>query len=690
MTNNPLLTESSLPYHLPPFALVKDEHFAPAFESGMAEHLEETAAIVNNPGAPTFDNTVVALERAGQLLSRVNRVFGILCGTMTNLALQKLESAVSPKLAAHSDAVSLNAALFARIALLHDKREQLGLDAESKRLLERYYKDFVRSGAKLGDTEKPQLRTINTELATLTTRFSQNVLKEINASTVIVDRREDLAGLSDAAINAAAASAKAAGLDGKFAIALTNTTAQPPLSSIENRTLRERVMAASLVRGSRGSEFDNRAAVVDIARLRGERAALLGYPSHAAYQLDDQTIGTVDQVNTLLAQLAGPAVMNARREASDMQAIIDAERGGFTLSMADWNFYAEKVRKSRYDFDESELKPYYELRRVLVDGVFYAAQRFYGLTFRERDDLRGYSPDMFVFEVFNEDSTPLALFLGDYYARASKRGGAWASAYVPQSDLLDRRPVVGNHLNIPKPPAGEPTLLTRFEVVTMFHEFGHALHQMFSAVKYPRFSGTSVPRDFVELPSQLNEMWADWPEVLKNYAKHYKTGAPIAQALLDKLDNASKFNQGYSTTSLVAANVIDQAWYQLAPGELPTAEGVTEFEAAALEKAGVDFAPVPPRYRSTYFSHVFSGGYSAGYYSYFWSEVLAANMVDWIKSHGGLTRANGDRLRALLLSRGGTADAMMMFRELTGSEPDIAPLLTRRGLEVHACGVSGR
>jgi peptidyl-dipeptidase Dcp len=677
---NPLLTESTLPYHLPPFEQIKDEHFEPAFAQGMAEELKEIDAIANNSAKPTFENTIVAMERTGDTLGRASRAFGIITGSLTNPNLQKLETVMSPKFAAHRDAIRLNSALFARISALYDARATLGLDAESNRLLDRYYKDFVRSGAKLSEADKTKLKALNAELAKLSTQFSQNVLKEINDSAVIVDNRANLAGLTEAQITAAAAAAKALGQEGKFAIRLTNTTGQPPLASLENRAIREQVMAASLARGSRGGEFDNRAIVSSVAKLRAERATLLGYASHAALQLEEQTAGSVDTVNKLLAQLAPPAVANARKEAADMQAIVDAEKGGFKIAASDWDFYTEKVRRARYAFDENELRPYYEIRRVLVDGVFYAATQLYGITFKERKDLKGYSPDMYVFEVFNADGSPLALFLGDFYARANKRGGAWANAYVPQNGLTGDLPVIGNHLNVPKPPEGEPTLMTHDEVNTMFHEFGHALHGMFSQVKYPRFSGTSVPRDFVEYPSQVNEMWATWPSILKNYAKHYQTGAPIPQALLDKVEAADKFNQGFSTTELVAANVIDQAWHQLKADQVPSADGVLEFEAATLKKAGVDFAPVPPRYRTTYYSHIFAGGYSAGYYSYFWSEVLDADSVEWFKTHGGLTRANGDHFRKTLLSRGGSQDALEMFRNFRGSDPDIKPLLVRRGL----------
>jgi peptidyl-dipeptidase Dcp len=681
---NPLLAPSPLPYQLPPFAEIKDEHFAPAFAQGMAEELREIETIAGNPAQPTFENTIVALERSGDTLGRATRAFGILTGALTNPALQQLETVMAPKFAAHRDTIRLNPALFARTAALHDQRATLGLDPESDRLLDRYYKDFVRGGARLDDAAKAKLKALNAELAKLSTQFSQNILKEINASAVLVETREELAGLSAAAINAAAEAAQKAGHDGKFALRLTNTTGQPPLGALQDRAVRTRLMDASLARGSRGGEFDNRALVVALARLRAERAVLLGYPTHAALQLEEQTAGSVATVNQLLAQLAPPAVANARQEASDLQAMIDAEQGGFAVAAGDWDFYTEKVRRARYAFDENELRPYYEIRRVLVDGVFYAATQLYGITFKERPDLRGYTSDMFVFEVFNADGSPLALFLGDFYARPSKRGGAWANAYVPQNGLTGALPVIGNHQNIPPPPAGEPTLMTHDEVKTMFHEFGHALHGMFSAVKYPRFAGTSVPRDFVEYPSQVNEMWATWPSILKNYAKHYQTGAPIPAELLAKVEAAAKFNQGHATTELVAANIIDQAWHQLTADQVPAADGVLAFEAAALQRAGVDFAPVPPRYRTTYFSHVFSGGYSAGYYSYFWSEVLDAHSVAWLRAHGGLTRANGDHFRKTLLSRGGSVDAKQMFRDFTGSEPDISHLLTRRGLDTRA------
>src|SRR3984893_8355991 len=687
--NNPLMNESALPYHVPPFDKIKDEHFAPAIEAGMREQLKEVELVANNSEKPTFENTIVPLERTGRLLDRAERTFSNLNACNTNPALQKIETEMAPKLSAHRDAIHLNGKLFARIKELYDNRDKfaaanpsgggLALDPDSAYLLERYYKDFVRAGAKLSDTDKEKLKKINAELATLQTQFEQNVLKEKNARSIVVDRKEDLAGLSNDQMASVTAAAKAEHKEGKFVIQLQNTTGQPLLGSLQNRPLRQRIMETSLARDSKGGEFDTRKIVLRTAQLRAERAKLLGYENHAAYQLEDQTAKDVPTVNKLLGDLAPPAVANARREAADMQQIVDQEKGGFQIASCDWEFYSEKVRKARYAFDESDVRPYYELNHVLLDGVFFAAGKLYGLTFKERHDLPVYQPDVRVFEVYDADGKPLALFLGDYYARPSKRGGAWMNAYVQQSGLFAIKPVVANHLNIPKPPSGEPTLLTHDEVRTAFHEFGHALHGMFSNVTYPRFSGTRVPRDFVEYPSQVNEMWATWPEVLKNYAKHYKTGEAMPQALLDKVEASEKFNQGYKTTEYLSASLLDQTWHQLNPPDIPK-DAVT-FEADALHKVGVDFSPVPPRYRSFYFSHAFAGGYSAGYYSYLWSEVLDADTVEWIKEHGGLKRENGDRFRQMLLSRGGSADALSLFKNFVGRDPYIEPLLKRRGLE---------
>ncbi|HLU61697.1 MAG TPA: M3 family metallopeptidase [Gammaproteobacteria bacterium] len=680
MDSNPFFAVSTLPFQAPPFDQIRNEHFLPAFEKGMAEHLAEIEAIANNPDAPTFENTLVALEKSGQLLGRVSRVFFGLSSAHTNDEMDRIRAEVAPKLSAHGDAINLNPKLFERVKAIYEQRDKLGLDPESLRLVTETYQGFVRAGALLDEQQKERLREINSELAVLQTQFSQNVLKEVNASAVIVDSREELDGLSENEIAAAAEAAKARGLEGKYVIALLNTSQQPALSSLKNRALRERIMKASLARGSQGGEFDNTEVLAKVLKLRAERARLMGYPHHAAFALEDQTARTAEAVNERLAQLAPRAVANAKREAADLQKLVEAEGGDFRLAAWDWDYYAEKLRQERYAFDGAQLKPYFEMTNVLENGVFFAASKLYGISFRKRTDIPVYHPDVTVYEVIDRDGEPLALFYADMYARPSKRGGAWMNAYVQQSALFGTKPVVGNHLNIPKPPEGQPTLLTWDEVTTMFHEFGHALHGMFSNVTYPSFAGTSVPRDFVEYPSQVNEMWATWPEVLQNYARHYQTGEPMPQALLDKVLAAQQFNQGYATVEYLAASLLDQAFHQLAPEEVPSADRLIAFEKQALEKAGVALDEVPPRYRSTYFSHII-GGYSAGYYAYIWSEVLDADTVEWFKENGGLKRENGDYFRETLLSRGGSAEAMELFQGFRGREPDIAPLLERRGLK---------
>jgi len=681
---NPFFAESPLPLHYPPFDRIRDSDFAPAFDRGMAEQLKEVQAIAGNAAAPTFDNTIVALEQSGQVLTRATTVFFNLVGVDTNDARKALQAEYAPKLAAHRDAISLDPALFKRIQQLYDARDSLGLDAEGVRLVERYHTDFVRAGAKLSDADKARLKAINGELAKLGTTFSQNVLAEVNDSAVVVDTKEELAGLSDEQIGAAAAAAKAKGLHGKYVIALLNTTGQPPEAQLHNRALRQRLHEASVARGSRGNAYDNTAIVSQVLKLRAEKATMLGYPTWAAYVLADETAQTPEAVDAMLTRLAPPAVANAKREGAALQAMIDKEQAAkgeptFALQPWDWAYYTEKVRAAKYDFDESQLKPYFEMKNVLENGVFHAAGQLYGLSFKQRTDLPVYHPDVLVYDVYNADGSQLAIFLADMYARPSKRGGAWMNAYVQQSGLTGNLPVVANHLNITKPASG-PTLLTWDEVTTMFHEFGHALHGMFSNVQYPRFSGTSVPRDFVEFPSQVNEMWADWPSVLANYAKHYQTGAPMPKALLDKVLATAKFNQGFATTEYLGSAMLDQSWHRLGADKIPAAVGVMAFEAAALKANGTDYAPVPPRYRTPYFSHIM-GGYAAGYYAYIWSEVLDANTVDWIKANGGLTRANGDRFRTTLLSQGGSKDALQLFRDFTGQEPKIEPLLKRRGLD---------
>lgn len=689
---NPFFADSPLSLHYPQFDKIKDSDFAPAFDAGMAEQLKEIDAIANNPAKPTFDNTIIPLEKSGRTLSRATTVFFNLVGTDTNPTREKLQADYAPKFSAHRDAINLNGKLFARVKALYDTRTSLGLDAQGVRLVERYYTDFVRAGANLSDADKARLKQINSELAALGTKFSQNVLAEVNASAIVVDTKEELDGFSDEQIAAAAEAAKARKLDGKYVIALLNTTGQPPESSLTNRALRERLHKASVARGSRGNEFDNTGIVAQVTKLRAERAKMMGYPNYAAYVLEDETAKSPEAVNAMLGKLAPAAVANAQREAADLQAMIDAEQKAkgqptFKLEPWDWAFYTEKVRQAKYSFDESQLKPYFEMKNVLENGVFYAAGQLYGLKFKERTDLPKYHADTFVYDVFNEDGSQLAIFIFDPYARSSKRGGAWMNSYVDQAGMTGFKPVVANHLNIPKPSAGKPTLLTWDEVTTAFHEFGHALHGMFSNVQYPYFSGTSVPRDFVEYPSQVNEMWADWPSILANYAKHYQTGAAMPKELLDKVIAASKFNQGFATTEYLGAAMLDQNWHQATAAQLPAAAGVMGFEAAALKKDGVDFYAVPPRYKTPYFSHIM-GGYAAGYYAYIWSEVLDANSVQWFKQNGGLTRKNGDHFRQTLLSQGGSEDALQLFRNFAGHDPQIEPLLEKRGLTTAPAGAA--
>ncbi|HEU0041691.1 MAG TPA: M3 family metallopeptidase [Jiangellaceae bacterium] len=672
--SNPFHAPSELPYGLPPFDLIDPSHYLPAFEQGMADQLAEVEAIVAGPQPPTFENTIVELERSGQLLERVAVVFFNQASSDSNAEIRAIQSDVAPKLAAHSDAIHLDARLFDRIVAVREAAPQL--DAESQRLLDRYHLEFVRAGAGLDAAAQGRLRELNAEISSLSTTFQQNLQEDTNASAVVLDEVTELDGLSDDAVAAAAEAAHDRGLDGKYVLTLVLPSGQPCLASLTNRSVRERVHHASIRRGSNGNEFDNSATAARLAALRAERAALLGYADHATYVLEDGTAGTPAAVHDMLGKLTPAAVANARAEAELLQDAIGAE---FELQAWDWAFYSERVRRSRFDIDAAALRPYFELERVLIDGVFYAAQQLYGLTFTERPDLPGYHPDVRVFEVVNHDGSPLGLFLADHYARESKRGGAWMNSFVDQSRLFGRRPVVANNLNIARPPAGEPTLLTFDEVTTMFHEFGHALHALFSDVQYPKFSGTSVYRDFVEYPSQVNEMWAVWPDVLANYAKHHATGEPLPQDLVQRLLDSQLWGEGFKTTEYLAATLLDLAWHEVTPGS--DVADVAAFEAAALERAGVALPTIPPRYRTTYFAHIFAGGYSAGYYSYIWSEVLDADSVEWFKENGGLRRANGDHFRRTLLSRGGGVDPLEAFRGFRGRDPQIEPLLTRRGLD---------
>jgi peptidyl-dipeptidase Dcp len=672
---NPFFETSPLPYQLPNFAEIRFEHYRPAYDRGMAEQLAEVETIAGSSEHATFENTVVALERSGQVLKRVSWVFDTRTATDTSPEVQELDKELSSQLAAHRDAIHLNGALYARIAAVYEQRDSLGLDPEAVRLVERYHTNFVRAGARLSDADKETLRSLNEQIAAACIEFEQNLFNDTAELSPVFDTAAELEGLSDDMIAAAAANATARGHDGKFLISLKLPTNQSELAFLARRDVRERLLAASMARG----RTSNRDLVLLITRLRAQHAALLGYADHAAYKVEDQMSQTPEAVGDLLAKLVPPAVANAARERELLYAAFEAD-GFQTEDFApwDWKYYAEKARKAAFDLDESELRPYLELERVLQDGVFKAANRLYGISFTERPDLVGYHPDARVFEVFDQDGSPLGLFMGDYYARASKRGGAWMNHLVSQSGLLGTKPVVMNNLNIAKPPAGEPTLLTVDEVRTMFHEFGHALHGLFSDVWYPTFSGTAVPRDLVEFPSQVNEMWQDYPEILAGYAQHVTTGEAIPADLLERMRAAEKFGEGFQLVEYLGAALLDWAWHALPQGAEPGE--IEDFETAALDRAGILFPHIPPRYLSTYLAHAFSFGYSAGYYAYIWSEVLDADTVEWFHENGGLTRENGDRFRAGLLSRGGSVDGMEAYRSYRGRDPQIDPLLKRRGL----------
>ncbi|MEU1288338.1 M3 family metallopeptidase [Kitasatospora sp. NPDC005856] len=673
MTENPFFQASALVYELPPFAEIREEHYLPAYERGMAEQLAEIAAITADRTLPTFENTVVALERSGELLRRVDAVFRHVSSTDTTDALDEVEAKVSPLLAAHHDAIHLDLALFARIEALYEDRAGSGLDPESLRLLERRYTAFVRSGARLGEAEQARLRELNAELAALGTTFQQNVNADTRSAALVLDSAEDLAGLSEGAIAAAAENARVLGHDGAYVLSLKNTSAQPELAQLTDRSVRERLLAASLGRGV----ADNGPVAIRMATLRAERAALLGHPSHASYVVADETAGTVEAVSALLARLVEPAVANARREAAELARMAAAD-GIAEIAAHDWAYYSEKVRQSSYRVDAAALRPYLELERVLEDGVFHAAKLAYGLSFTERPDLTAHHPDARVYEVFEEDGTALGLFVADFFARASKRGGAWMDSMVPQSGLTGHRAVVQNTLNIPHPAPGEPALMDWDEVRTLFHEFGHALHGLFSDVRYPLFSGTSVPRDFVEFPSQVNEMWMVRPEVLANYARHHETGEPLPAELVERMTAAEGFGQGFRTVEYLAATLLDWAWHTVRQGEeIADAE---EFETRALAAAGIAVDAIPPRYRTAYFQHVFASGYSAAYYAYIWSEVLDADTVQWFGNNGRPVRESGELFRRELLARGFSRDPLESFRAVVGRAPETGPLLARRGL----------
>jgi len=676
MTNaNPFAQRSTLEYELPPFAQIKEEHYLPAFYEACAEHLAEVQAILDTPGAATFENTIVALERSGQYLGRVLRVFYNKSSSDTSDALDAIEEEIAPKLAAHQDAISLNPVLFKRIKDLYEARESLGLNSEDSWLLERYYKDLIHEGAHLTEAQRDRLKELNEELSSLETQFSKNVLADTNDLAVLVETIEELDGLSENEIAAAAAAAKDRGHDGKWLIGMVNFTGNPVLDSLTNRELRKKIMQASLLKANRANDNDNKPVLLKMVKLRAERAKLFGKETHAEHVIAVQTAEHPDNVHAMLRKIAPAAVRNAKAEAEDLK-----KAAGTDIESWDWGFYTEKVRLEKYNIDTSKMRPYFELERVLNDGVFFAANKLFGITFKERPDLVTYHPEARAFEVNNEDGTKVGLFIGDFYTRDSKRGGAWMNNLVDQNFLFDQLPVVVNNLNVPKPPAGKPTLLTYDETTTLFHEFGHAIHGLLSQVKYPRVSGTSVQRDFVEFPSQVNEMWILWPEVVENYARHHETGEKLPQEWIDNLNAARTFNEGHATTSYLAAAILDLAWHSLNIEQASNVTDVEAFEAQAIKDYGLDFAPVPTRYRSTYFSHIFAGGYSSGYYGYIWSEVLDADTVDWFKENGGLKRENGEHFKNTLLGRGGSIDSMQMFRNFRGRDSKIEPLLKRRGL----------
>lgn len=680
--DNPFAHPSQIPYALPPFDLIREEHFLPAFNAGMAEQLAEIEAIASCPEAPSLDNTVVALERSGRLLDRVRAAFWNLVLADSTEGLRSIEATVAPRLAAHTDAIHLHGGLFDRVAELYAGRAGLALTSEQHRLLERYRTDFVRAGASLSEAEQARLRQLNEELASLSADFSARLLAETSACAVLVESVDQLAGLSADAVSSAREAARSRGHESGFVLPLVLPTIHPAMSSLRDRRLREAIFRAATSRGLRGGEHDTRATLTRIVGLRAERAELLGYADHAAYVAEDETAGSTAAVSALLQAMVGPAVANARAEQAELQAAFEADGGTGDLQPWDWAYYAERVKSDRFEIESAALRPYFELERVLVDGIFYAAEQLYGLSFSERHDLPSYHPDVRVFEVTDADGAALGLFLGDFHARESKRGGAWMNTLVDQNHLHSSAPVVVNNLNIPRPADGEPTLLTADEVRTAFHEFGHALHGLLSDVTYPRLSGTSVPRDFVEYPSQVNEMWAWWPSVLANYAVHHETGQALPAELADRLLASRSHGQGFATTEYLAAAVLDQEWHRHSPEDPPiAAEDVEAFEAAALTRHGLQLASVLPRYRSAYFSHIFAGGrYSAAYYCYIWSEVLDADTVEWFHERGGLLRENGDAFRAGLLARGGSVDPMRAFEAVLGRSPRIEPLLERRGL----------
>ncbi len=676
--SNPFYAESTLPFHAPPFDKIKDSDYLPAIEAGMAQELAEVEAIADNPAAPTFENTIVAMEKTGQLLQRVGNTFGAVAQANSNPTLLDIRSQIAPKMAAHYDEIHLNAKLFARISALYKDRANLKLDPESLRLLEVTYDNFVRAGANLSDADKASLKKLNEQISTLQNTFSLKLLAATKAGAYSTSDKKALAGFSDAQLAAAADAAKGRGQTG-YVLPLQNTTQQPEAASLKDRATRQAIFENSWNRAEKGDGNDTRDTIAHLAQLRAQRAALLGFSSYAAWSLENQMAKTPENALKFMDALVPIASGKAANEAKDIQDVIDAQKGGFQLQPWDWDFYSEQVRKAKYDLNDAEVKPYFEINNVLENGVFYAATQLYGITFKERKDIPVYQADVRVFEVFDVDGKPLALFYCDYFKRDNKEGGAWMDNFVPQSKLLGTLPVVFNVANFPKPAPGEPALISFTDVTTMFHEFGHALHGMFANTEYPSLSGTSTARDFVEFPSQFNEHWAIYPSVFNHYAKHYKTGAAMPAELVAKVKKAETFNEGYKLTELLAAAELDMQWHAL-PATAPLQQP-DEFEKQALEKTHLLISYVPPRYRSTYFNHIWGGGYAAGYYAYLWTQMLDDDAYQWFDDNGGLTRANGDRFRQMILSRGNTQDLATLYAAWRGHDPSVQPMMKYRGLQ---------
>ncbi|HEX7965502.1 MAG TPA: peptidyl-dipeptidase Dcp [Gammaproteobacteria bacterium] len=677
--DNPFAKPSPLPMQAPQFDKIKDSDYQPAIEEGIRQQRAEVDAIANNTAAPTFENTIAALEKSGQLLTRVGLVFSAVTGANTNDELQKVQEEEAPKFQAAQDYITLNSKLFSRIETLYKERAKLKLDPEQNHLLEYYYQEAVLAGARLNDADKEKLKKLNSELAGLTNKFQDQLLAGTKAGALVVDDKAQLAGLSDQQIAAAAKAAESRKLTGKWVIPLQNTTQQPSLQFLTDRATRQKLFEASWLRTEHNDANDTRPTLLRIDAIRAEQAKLMGYPNYATWKLQDQMAKTPAAVDNLFGKLVPAVTAKARDEAKEIQGVIDQEKGGFKLQPWDWNFYAEKVRKAKYDLDDAQVRPYFELNKVLQDGVFYAANQLYGLTFKERHDLPVWHPDVRVFTVYDKDGSEMGLFYCDYYKRDNKSGGAWMSNLVVQSKVLGQKPVIFNVANFTKPAEGQPALLSWDDVTTMFHEFGHGLHGLFASQEYPTLSGANTARDWVEFPSQFNEHWASDPKVFAHFAVHYQTGKPMPADLVAKIKKAATFNQGYDLTEVLAASELDMNWHELAPGGVP--KDVDQFENDQLGKDGLLMKEVPTRYRSSYFLHIWSNGYAAGYYAYTWTRMLADDSFAWFEKNGGLSRKNGDRFREMILSRGNTEDYGTMFRAFNGHDPDIGPYLKDHGID---------